>query len=91
MTVYVFGAIDFLCCLNCSLKRVVEDNKDKYDFVVINIVLRYFYVDDMLRVLKNEEIVIKVVYDFMFLFARGGFRLIKFMFNSRVVLEVIFN
>lgn len=58
MIVYVFGVIDFLCCFNYCLKRVAEDNREKYDLVVINIVLRYFYVDDMLKVFKNEKIVI---------------------------------
>lgn len=91
MIVYVFGVIDLLCCVNYSFKRIVEDNWDKYDFIVIDIVLRYFYVDDMLRVLKNEEIVIWVVNDLMLLFVRGGFRLIKFMLNSFIVFEVILN
>ncbi|KAL9977579.1 hypothetical protein ACROYT_G014998 [Oculina patagonica] len=90
-TVHVFGATDSPCCSNYSLKRVAEDNKDKYDTIVINTVLRHFYVDDMLRALKNEEIAIKVAHDLMSLLARGGFRLTKFMSNSRAVLEAIPN
>lgn len=91
MTVHVFGATDSPCCANYSLKRTAEDNRDKYDPIVIDTVLRHFYVDDMLRALKNEEIAIRVANDLMSLLARGGFRLTKFMSNSPTVLEAIPN
>lgn len=65
MTVHVFGATDSLCCSNYCLKKVAEDNSESYDPEVTNTLLRHFYVDDMLRVLKNEEIVIQVADDLM--------------------------
>ena len=68
MTVHVFGATDSPCFANYSLKRTAEDNRDKYDPIVIDTVLRHFYVDDMLRALKNEEIAIQVANDLMSLF-----------------------
>ena len=68
ITVHVFGATDSPCFANYSLKRTAEDNRDKYDPIVIDTVLRHFYVDDMLRALKNEEIAIQVANDLMSLF-----------------------
>ena len=53
MTVHVFGATDSPCCANYCLKRTAEDNKDEYDISVVETVRRHFYVDDMLRVLKE--------------------------------------
>ena len=43
----------------------------------------------MLRALKNEEIAIKVAKSSMSLLSRGGFKLTKFMSNSRRVLEAV--
>lgn len=91
MTVHVFGATDSPCCANYCLKRTAEDNRGEYEPIVIDTVLRHFYVDDMLRALKNEEIAIQVANDLMSLLAKGGFRLTKFMSNSRTVLEAIPN
>ena len=47
-----------------------------------------FY-DDMLRALKNEEIAIQVAKVSMSLLSQGGFKLTKFMSNSRTVLQEI--
>ena len=91
MTINMFGATNSPCCANYSLNKTAEDNRDKYDPIVIDTVLRHFYVDDMLRALKNEEIAIRVANDPMSLLARGGFRLTKFMSNSPTVLEAIPN
>ena len=82
MTVHVFGATDSPCCSNYSLKRTAEDNREKYDTIAIDTVLRHFYVDDMLRAVKNEEIAIQLANDMISLLARGGFRLTKFMSSS---------
>ena len=79
MTVHVFGATDSPSCANYCLKRTAEDNKSEFDNLVVDTVLRHFYVDDMLRALKNEEIAIKVAKSSMSLFSRGGFKLTKFM------------
>ena len=89
MTVHVFGATDSPCCANYCLKRTAEDNKDEYDISVVETVRRHFYVDDMLRALKNEEIAIEVAKGSMDLLSRGGFRLTKFLSNSRTVLQAI--
>ena len=89
MTVHVFGATDSLSCANYCLKRTAEDNKSEFDNLVVDTVLRHFYVDDMLRALKNEEIAIKVAKSSMSLLACGGFKLTKFMSNSRRVLEAV--
>ena len=58
MTVYVFGATDSPCCANYCLQKNAEDNKSNYDALVVDTVRMHFYVDDMLRALKNEEIAI---------------------------------
>ncbi|KAK3729296.1 hypothetical protein QZH41_002214 [Actinostola sp. cb2023] len=89
MTVHVFGATDSPCCANYCLRRTAEDNKDAYDPEVVDTILRHFYVDDMLKALKSEEIAIQVAHDMMTLLANGGFKLTRFMSNSRAVLEAI--
>ena len=89
MTVHVFGATDSPSCANYCLKRTAEDNKSEFDNLVVDTVLRHFYVDDMLRALKNEEIAIKEAKSSMSLLSRGGFKLTKFMSNSRRVLEAV--
>jgi len=72
-------------------KTTAVDNRDKYDSIVIDTLLRHFYVGDMLSALKNEEIAIQVANDLISLLMRGGFRLTKFMSNSPTVLEAILN
>ena len=89
MTSHIFGATDSPCCANYCLKKTAEDNRNNFDPVVIETVLRNFYVDDMLKALKSEEIAIKVAKDLISLLSRGGFRLTKFTSNSRAVLDSI--
>lgn len=89
MTVHVFGATDSPCCSNYSLRKTAEDSRDQYGDIVIDTVLRNFYVDDMLRAVKNEGTAIQLANDLTTLLARGGFRLTKFMSNSRTVLQAI--
>ena len=89
MTVHVFGATDSPCCANHCLQKTAEDNKSNYDALVVDTVRRHFYVDDMLRALKNEEIAIQVAKGSMSLLSEGGFKLTKFMSNSRTVLQEI--
>ena len=55
MTVNMFGATNSPCCANYSLNKTAEDNRDKYDPIVIDTVLTHFYVDDMLRALKTKK------------------------------------
>ena len=74
VTVHVFGATDSPCCANHCLQKTAEDNKSNYDALVVDTVRRHFYVDDMLRAFKNEEIAIQVAKGSMSLLSEGDFR-----------------
>lgn len=45
-----------------DLEELPKKTRDKYNPVVIDTVLKHFYVDDMLRALKNEDIAIRVAH-----------------------------
>ena len=89
MTVHIFGATDSPCCSNYCLRKTALDHQEEYQPLVVNTVLRNFYVDDLLTALRNEDIAVSVARDLISLLDKGGFRLTKFISNSRAVLESI--
>lgn len=48
MIVYIFGVIDFFCMVNLMLKRIVDDNENDFDFIILEILRCNCYVDDVL-------------------------------------------
>lgn len=90
MEVYIFGVIFFFCVVNFVLRRIVCDNVKGFSFEVFVIVERNFYVDDVLLLFSDEDFVIKGVFNLVEILGCGGFCLIKFMFNSKDVMFIIF-
>ena len=86
MNVYVFGGISSPSCSNYALRRTARDNNVKYDPEVAETLRSNFYVDDLLKSVKDEEIVVTLMKDVKALCAEGEFHLTKFVSNSKHVL-----
>ena len=92
MTSHIFGPTDSPTCANFCLKRAVEDNKGRFSEEAVNAVKQDFYLDDFVKSVKKEEeeeegkSFLKEVTN---LIREAGFRLTKWMSNSRSVLSTI--
>ena len=89
MLVHLFGAISSPASANLAVRRTATDNKHCFPEAVINTVERNFYVDDCLKSLSSEAAAITHVHDLQALLSRGGFKLTKWISNSRKVIEAI--
>jgi hypothetical protein len=89
MKVHLFGGAWSPSCCNLALKRTAEDNRSKYSDEVIRTVERNFYVDDCLRSIKDEAEAISLIAQLRELLATGGFKLTKWISNSRRVLMTV--
>ena len=73
---------------NYALRKTANDNESIYP-IAAETIRRNFYVDDCLRSDKTEETTTKLIQDLQMVCAKGGFRLTKFVCNSRAVLKSI--
>jgi len=89
MLVHLFGAISSPALANFALRRTATHNKHCFPEAVINTVEGNFYVDDCLKSLSSEAAAIMHVHDLQALLSRGGFKLTKWISNSRKVIEAI--
>ena len=89
MQVHLFGATSSPSCANFGLRRTAEDNEEKFSRDVIETVKQNFYVDDCLKSVKTEDIAITLADQLSKLLQKGGFRLMKWLSNSRKVIESI--
>ena len=89
MTSYIFGAIDSPSCAIFCLKRAAEDNKGNFSEDAVNAVNEDLYVDDFIKSVKTVEEARSLANEVTSLLAEAGFRLTKWMSNSRDVLSVI--
>ena len=89
MTVHLFGAVFSPACSNFAVRKTAEDNAKDFSADAINTVRRNFYVDDCFKSLPSVEDPVSHVEELRSLLQRGGFRLTKWIGNSREVLESI--
>ena len=89
MVVHLFGAASSPACSNFALRKTAEDNSKHFSEGVVTTVKRNFYVDDCLKSLPSVEEASQHASDLRSLLSRGGFRLTKWISNSRRVLETI--
>ena len=80
MTVHLFGRESSPSCVNFVLKKTAENNKEEFDPVTIETVQRNFYV-------KSEKEAIQLANQLREILAKGGFRLTKWVSNSREVIN----
>ena len=86
MNVHVFGGTSSPSCSNYALRRTARDNEAKYNPEVAEILGSNFYVDDLLKSVRNEEIAVTLIKYVKALCAEVGFHLTKFVSNSKHVL-----
>ena len=89
MLVHVFGAVSSPSCANYILRKTALDGELKYGTEVTNAILTDFYVDDFLRSFEKEDVAIEMVHKIKECLAEGGFRLHKWISNSKKVFKSI--
>ena len=89
MLVHLFGAFSSPRCANVALAKTAEDNRKLFDPHIIRTVQRNFYFDDFLKSVKSDQDAINLMKDLTDLLKTGGFRLTKWLSNSRLVVESI--
>ena len=89
MDVHLFGAASSPSCSNFALRKTAEDNSEHFLEAVVSTVKNNFYVDDCLKALPSVEEASQHASDLRSLLSKGGFRLTKWISNSRKVLETI--
>ena len=89
MMVHLFGDVWSPSCSNFALKKTAADHDEKFDTYVISTVNRNFYVDDLLKSVKDSEEAIRVYKQVCEFLSLGGFRLTKWISNNRAVLNAI--
>ena len=89
MTVHLFGGVSSPSCANYALQKTADDNKANFAAEIVSSVKRNFYVDDCLKSVKSDEDAIRQVRDLTELLKKGGFRLTKWLSNSRTVVESV--
>ena len=82
----IFGAKSSPSCASYCLKKTAIDNKATCSEETVSTVLKDFYMDDLLKSLPSEDHTSQLALQLIDLLSRGGFRLTKFMSNSRNVL-----
>ena len=88
MTTHLFGGVWSPSCANFTLKRTAEEYGGGFDAETIERVDKNFYVDDCLKSVP-EEAAIPLVEQLRELLALGGFRLTKWLSNSREVIRTL--
>jgi len=93
MLVMVFGAAFSPCTANYVLRKTANDNCDDPSLSpeTIGTVKRNFYMDDLLKSVRDEATAAKLQQELTALLARGGFRLTKWSSSSHEVLSQIPN
>ncbi|KAK0144597.1 hypothetical protein N1851_017050 [Merluccius polli] len=89
MVVHLFGATSSPSCASFALRKCAEDNQAAFSSEATNTVLRNFYVDDCLKSVGSEKQAVALSQELQCLCAAGGFRLTKWISNSRAVLASV--
>ena len=89
LTSHIFGAKDSPSCANFCLKRAAEDSKGRFSDEAVNAVTKDFYVDDFVKSVRTVNEASSLANEVTCLLSEAGFRLMKWMSNSREVLSEI--
>ena len=89
MCVHIFGGTCSPSCCNFALKQTSTDNIEEFGSATAQTLQRNFYIDDMLKGVENKDAAIKLVKNVIGMDQEGGFKLKKFISNSREVLTTI--
>lgn len=86
MVVHIFGSTSSPRCANFGLRQFAKDERDEFNSETISTVLRNVYVDDCLKSVESEDEALTLVNNLIVVCARGGFRLNKWVSNSKALL-----
>ena len=75
--------------MNYCMRKIAEDNEEKFSELAIDTLRRSFYIDDMIRSVSTVEEAIRLIPKMQSLLQAGGFELGKFMSTSRDVIESV--
>ena len=89
MCAHVFGGTSSASCSNYALRRTAVDNKEVYGTDAATTLLRNFYVDDLLKSMKDVQSARQLVQKVINMCKSGGFNLTKFLSNSKELLATI--
>ena len=89
MTSHLFGGVWSPSCAAYAMQKTALDNQDDFDACAVTTVLDNFYVDDCLFSTPDAHRATMIVQHVCQLLAKGGFRLTKWISNSRDVLSSI--
>jgi hypothetical protein len=86
MTVHLFGATSSPSCAAYSLQCMASDNAANFSNEAVRTVERNFYVDDLLKSVRDVETGVCLSSELRELLSKGGFRLTKWISNSEEVM-----
>ena len=89
MTVHLFGGASSPGCSNFALKSTADDHEEEFGTDIADTLRHNFYVDHMLKSVPTDEKAIEVVPGTKAMCKKGGFKLTKFVSNSRKVLQSV--
>ena len=89
MNVHLFGGASSPSCASFALRKTAEDYKTEFDPITAETVRRNFYVDDCLNSLQSDEKAIQLANQLREMLAKGGFRLTKWISNSKEVINAL--
>lgn len=89
MNVHLFGSASSPSCANFALKKTASDNAQLFSDQTIETVQRNFCVDDCLKSIGQEDEAVKLAKELIDLLALGGFKLTKWLSNSKKVIEAL--
>ncbi|XP_066983800.1 uncharacterized protein [Macrobrachium rosenbergii] len=89
MTSHVFGARSSPSVVNFCLRKTAEDYGHLYDDKTTTILLRNFYVDNLLKSFHDEARCVTLINDLINVCRDGGFRLNQWTANNKCVLATV--
>lgn len=89
MVVHLFGATSSPSCANFALRRCAENHQERFSPEASQTVMRNFYVDDCLKSVESEDKAVALIQEVRALCALGGFKVTKWISNSRTVLASV--
>ena len=89
MLVHLFSGASSPSCANYALKKTADHNREDFDAATVETVNRNFYVDDCLCSDATDTQAVCLAGKICELLSKGGFRLTKWISNSREVINSV--
>ena len=87
MKVHLFGATSSPSVCSYALRKTADDCRNKFSEAAVNAVWKNFYIDDFAKAFSDERQAIETSKEVCSLLSFGGFKLTKWMSNSKTVVE----